>query len=64
MSDNSYLKEFISFANTLADKSSEIIMQYFRRQFSIETKEDSAPVTIADKNSEEKEAESICLISN
>ena len=54
MSDNSNLNDFISFANTLADKSSEIIMQYFRRRFSIETKEDSTPVTIADKNSEEK----------
>lgn len=54
MSDNAYLKEFISFANTLADKSSEIIMQYFRRRFNIDTKEDNTPVTIADKNSEEK----------
>ena len=54
MSDNSYLKEFISFANILADKSSEIIMQYFRRQFNTETKEDNTPVTIADKSCEEK----------
>ena len=54
MSDYSNLNDFISFANTLADKSSEIIMQYFRRRFSIETKEDCTPVTIADKNSEEK----------
>ena len=52
MSDNSYLKEFISFANSLADKSAEIIMQYFRRQFNIETKEDNTPVTIADKKSD------------
>ena len=54
MSDNSYLKEFISFANTLADKSSEIIMRYFRHRFNIETKEDNTPVTIADKSCEEK----------
>ena len=54
MSDNSYLKEFISFANILADKSSEIIMQFFRHQLNIETKNDNTPVTIADKNSEEK----------
>ena len=54
MSDNSYLNDFISFANTLADKSSEVIMQYFRRRFSIDTKEDNTPVTNADKNSEEK----------
>ena len=54
MSDNSYLNDFISFAKTLADKSSEVIMQYFRRRFSIDTKEDNTPVTNADKNSEEK----------
>ena len=54
MLDNSYLKEFVSFANTLADKSAEIIMQYFRSRFNIEIKEDNTPVTIADKNSEEK----------
>ena len=61
MSDNAYLKEFISFANTLADKSAEIIMQYFRRRFNIDTKEDNTPVTIADKNSEEKIRELIKL---
>ena len=54
MSDNSFLKEFISFANFLADKSAEVIMQYFRHQLNIETKEDNTPVTIADKISEEK----------
>ena len=54
MSDDSYLKEFISFANILADKSSEIIMQFFRHQLNIEIKKDNTPVTIADKNSEEK----------
>ena len=54
MLNNSYLKEFVSFANTLADNSAEVIMQYFRRQFNIETKEDNTPVTIADKKSEEK----------
>ena len=45
MSDDSYLKEFISFANILADKSSEIIMQFFRHQLNIETKNDNTPVT-------------------
>jgi len=54
VSDDSYLKEFISFANILADKSSEIIMQFFRHQLNIEIKKDNTPVTIADKNSEEK----------
>jgi len=52
--DNFNLKEFISFANILADKSADIIMKYFRYQFTIETKKDNSPVTIADKNSEEK----------
>ena len=54
MLNNPYLKEFVSFANTLADNSAEVIMQYFRRQFNIETKEDNTPVTIADKKSEKK----------
>lgn len=54
MSTNSSLNEFISFANTIADKSAEIIMQYFRSRFTIETKKDSTPVTIADKKCEEK----------
>ena len=54
MLDNFNLKEFISFANILADKSADIIMKYFRYQFTIETKKDNSPVTIADKNSEEK----------
>ena len=54
MPDNSYIREFVSFANTLADKSAEIIMQYFRHRFNIETKEDNTPVTNADRNSEEK----------
>jgi len=52
--DNFNLKEFISFANILADKSADIIMKYFRHRFTIETKKDNSPVTIADKNSEEK----------
>tara|TARA_B100001123_G_C15253737_1_gene1003803 strand:- start:876 stop:1661 length:786 start_codon:yes stop_codon:yes gene_type:complete len=54
VSNNSSLKEFISFANTLADKSEEIIMNYFRQHLSIETKKDNSPVTIADKKTEEK----------
>ncbi len=54
MSNYSYIKEFTSFANILADKSAEVIMQYFRHRFDIEIKEDNTPVTIADKNSEEK----------
>ena len=54
MPDNLYLQDLISFANTLAEKSAEIIMPYFRNRFEVETKNDNTPVTIADKKSEEK----------
>ena len=48
------MDEFISFANILADESAKVIMKYFRQTFTIENKDDNTPVTIADKNSEEK----------
>ncbi|MCX7797139.1 MAG: histidinol-phosphatase [Melioribacter sp.] len=44
------LKKFI---RLLANESQKIILQYFRKEISIETKEDFSPVTIADKKSEE-----------
>ena len=47
-------EEFISFANFLADKSAEVIMEYFRQSFKIEKKNDNTPVTIADKESEKR----------
>lgn len=50
MEELSYLKKFIKL---LADESQKIILKYFRTSFSIETKEDYSPVTIADKKSEE-----------
>ena len=53
MIDNSEIIEFKSFANILANKSEIIIMDYFRKRFSIETKNDDTPVTIAHKKSEE-----------
>ena len=54
MIDNSYLKEFVSFANVLADESEKVIKQYFRQSFTTEIKDDHTPVTIADKNTEQK----------
>lgn len=47
------LDNFKSFSKYLADKSGEIIKNYFRTDFSIESKQDLSPVTIADKKSEE-----------
>ncbi len=54
MIKSSYLKEFVSFANILADESEKVIMQYFRQSFTTEIKEDHSPVTIADKATEQK----------
>ena len=50
----SHLEEFISFSNFLADESSKIIKQYFRKPLNIDNKKDDSPVTIADKNTELK----------
>ena len=54
MSLDSQLEEFTSFANLLADESAKISMQFFRKTFNSENKEDNTPVTIADKDSEKK----------
>ena len=54
MSLDSQLEEFTSFANLLAEESAKITLKYFRQIFSTENKEDSTPVTIADKNAELK----------
>mgnify|MGYP001316996643 CR=1 FL=1 len=45
-------KEFIEFSNFLSEESSKIILKYFRSEVKVESKEDSTPVTIADKESE------------
>ncbi len=47
------LSEFKIFAKHLANLSGEIIKSYFRKQISVDSKHDSSPVTIADKNAEE-----------
>ena len=54
MINSSNLKEFVSFANFLADESENVIKEYFRKTFSTEIKDDSTPVTIADKNTEQR----------
>ena len=56
--NNSY-KEYVEFANTLADEASKISMQYFRTKLSIDQKNDMSPVTIADQNTEIKIREMI-----
>ena len=48
------IEDFVSFANHLADESSKIIKQYFRKDLNIENKDDNSPVTIADKATELK----------
>ncbi|MFQ5708563.1 MAG: histidinol-phosphatase [bacterium] len=47
------MREFREFAVLLAERSGEIIRQYFRTALSIHTKPDESPVTIADKRAEE-----------
>lgn len=53
------MKEFRDFLKILADESSRIINKYFRTDIKIESKLDDSPVTIADKNAEEKMRELI-----
>ena len=47
------MNEFMIFARELADASGDIIRRYFRSGIAIETKSDSTPVTIADRQAEE-----------
>ena len=51
---NNSLKEFLNFANKLADAASITSMQYFRTPLDIDNKSDETPVTVADKNTELK----------
>jgi len=53
------LSEFKKFAHHLADISGEVIRKYFRTDVSVESKKDSSPVTIADKQAEAVMRESI-----
>lgn len=47
------MKELKEFCKVLADESAKIINNYFRNDYSVETKDDQSPVTIADKKAEE-----------
>ena len=53
------LDRFKTFAKHLADISGSIIASYFRTHVSVDSKSDSSPVTIADKNAEELMREEI-----
>jgi len=46
-------QKLIDFTHELAQVSGEIIRRYFRSELDIETKSDSTPVTIADRQAEE-----------
>lgn len=48
----SFIADFIPFANSLADKSGEILRRYYRNFGKVITKEDQSPVTIADQETE------------
>ena len=47
------MQDFVDFSKQLAAASGEIIMRYFRSDFTVDTKEDDSPVTIADRKAEE-----------
>ncbi len=53
------LEEFKKFSKYLAEISGKIIKSYFRTDISVNSKKDNSPVTIADKNAEEKMREEI-----
>ncbi|WCJ40935.1 myo-inositol monophosphatase like 2 [Euphorbia peplus] len=48
-----HLHAFADVANNLADASGHVIRKYFRKKFDILDKDDSSPVTIADREAEE-----------
>ncbi len=46
------LNRYKEFGRKLVDRSSTLLMRYYRTKVKIENKEDDSPVTIADKNTE------------
>ena len=46
------LKEYLNFAGELSREAGRITLKYFRKQIDIELKDDSSPVTIADRETE------------
>lgn len=53
MKDPQTLAELIAFSKELADASAAFIRQHFRSDYTVETKADTTPVTIADRGAEE-----------
>lgn len=53
------MQEFVALANSLADAAGEIARTYYRQPFDVDTKEDSSPVTIADRAIEHRMREMI-----
>lgn len=53
------MDEFISAINQLADISGDVIRKYFRKPITVDDKPDASPVTIADREVEEKIREQI-----
>ena len=47
------MREFVDFSKELSRASGDVIMRYFRSDFTVETKADESPVTIADQQAEE-----------
>jgi inositol-phosphate phosphatase/L-galactose 1-phosphate phosphatase/histidinol-phosphatase len=43
------MQEFTALANMLADEAGNVVRHYFRKDFTIDTKTDTSPVTVADK---------------
>ena len=48
------MQEFVEIANTLADESRKIIMGYYRRVSEVDSKADETPVTVADREVEQR----------
>lgn len=50
--DLAAVNRYIALAETCADSAGEVLAHYFRKSFSVDTKADSSPVTIADRDAE------------
>ena len=53
------MQEFIALANMLADEVGNIVRKYYRQPFDVEIKHDDSPVTIADREVEQRLREMI-----
>lgn len=45
-------KRYIALAESCADAAGKVLAHYFRKSFTVDTKDDSSPVTIADRDAE------------